>query len=388
MNSAPDGDARASAGEHAVPGYTEAAAWSMRYHEYLERSITRALRAQDLNRELVRKVAAGQLAPWTIETHLSTFAATRAASYSQQIAQVTMAFLAGLIKLGSAYSHELVQAVLPGAPQPAQAAAPDFEPSRSADWFRDLTVFAAAENARATAMLRTVMDKVVAGELAPLYVEQASSRFHQDYLPGSTGQLVELYLDLLNGLEEVHASFSEEYLRSLLGPVQGVSPPPENAVAVDAILGEDVSIRFAVTNTDLDPAVVACTLSGIRRADGVGPAFDPAVRTTPGRLELAPGAEATVELTIHAGADHFQAGEFYEGVFRVANATRTLLELPLRIRALEPQPHAQRPEQQGSPHEPESANSNPRQQPGSRRRPKPRQSAKPLSQPAPAEQVP
>jgi hypothetical protein len=355
MNSSPDGGAKASAEEHAVPGYAEATAWSMRYREYIENSIARALRAQDLNREVARKVAAGQLAPWTIESHLSTFAATRAASYSQQIAQVTLAFLAGLIRLGSAYSHELVQSVLPGAPRPAEAAMPGFEPSRSADWFRDLTVFAVAENARATAMLRTVMDRVAAGELAPMYVEQASSKFHQEHLPGSTSHLVELYLDLLNGLEEVHASFSEEYLRSLIGPVPGAGLPPENAVAVDAILGEDVSIRFAVTNTDLDPAVVACTLSGIRRADGIGPAFDPAVRTTPGRLELAPGAEATVELTIHVDADHFQVGEFYEGVFRVASATRTLLELPLRIRVLGPQPHAQQPEQQGSSEEPAPA---------------------------------
>jgi hypothetical protein len=299
--------------------------------------MARAGRAQDLNREVIRQVAAGQLAPWTLESHLSTFAATRAASYSQQIANITMAFLVGLIQTGSTYSHELMQAVLPGAPSGPEVA-PDFDPAKSADWFQDLTVFAATENARITAMLRTVMEKVAAGELAPADVDQLSSKFHAQHLRGSTSRLVELYLDLLTGLEEVHAAFSEEYLRTLMGTVTGEAAHPNGAVDVDALLGEATSVRFAVTNTDLEPAVVACRLSEIRRADGVGPAFDPVVHTAPDRLELAPGAEATVELTIHADADHFQPGVPYDGVFRIASATRTLLELPLRIRAMVPEP--------------------------------------------------
>ena len=339
MNASSQERASASAGEREAAGDVEAvAAWSARYREYLERSMARAGRAQDLNRELIKRVATGQLAPWTLESQLNTFAATRAASYSERIANITMAFLAGLIQIGSTYSYELVQAVLPGAVSEPEVVAPDFEPAKSADWFRDLTVFAAGENARVTAMLRMVMDKVAAGELAPADVEQVSSMFHTEHVPGSTGRLVELYLDLLTRLEEVHTSFSEEYLRTVMGPAPSEAAHPDRAAEVDAPLGEATSIRFAVTNTDLEPAVVACTLSGIRRADGVGPAFDPVVNVTPGRLELAPGAEATVELTIHADADHFQLGALYEGVFQVASATRTLLELPLRIRVMAPEP--------------------------------------------------
>jgi hypothetical protein len=333
MNASSQERASASAGD-----VEAVAAWSARYREYLERSIARAGRAQDLNRELIKRVATGQLAPWTIENHLNTFAATRAASYSERIANITMAFLAGLIQIGSTYSYELVQAVLPGAVLEPEVVAPDFEPAKSADWFRDLTMFAAGENARATAMLRMVMDQVAAGELAPADVEQVSSKFHTEHVPNSTGRLVELYLDLLTRLEEVHTSFSEEYLRTVMGTAPSEAAHPDSAAEVDALLGEATSIRFAVTNTDLEPTVVACTLSGIRRADGVGPAFDPVVNVTPRRLELAPGAEATVELTIHADADHFQLGALYEGVFQVASATRTLLELPLRIRVMAPEP--------------------------------------------------
>lgn len=339
MGASSQGSASASAGDHQAADDAEAfAAWSRRYREYLERSIARAVRAQNLNREVTSRVAAGQLAPWTLESQLSTFAATRGAAYSERIANITMTFLSGLIQTGATYSYELVEAVLPGAAPAPKVVVPDFEPAKSLDWFRDLTVFAAAENARVAAMLRMMMEKVAAGELAPAEVEQISSRFHAGHLPNSTSRLVELYLDLLTGLEEVHASFSEEFLRTVLGPAPGDGERPDSAVEVDVTLGEDSSVRFAVTNTDADPAVVACTLSGIRRADGIGPAFDLAVSTTPERLELAPGAEATVQLTIHADADHFQPGVPYDGVFRVASPTRTLLELPLRIRARASEP--------------------------------------------------
>ncbi len=294
-------------------------------------------------------MAVGQLAPWTLESHLSTFAATRAAAYSEQIANITMAFLSGLIQIGATYSYELVEAVLPGAAPPPKVVVPDFELAKSADWFRDLTIFAAGENARITAMLRMVMEKVAAGELASADAEQVSSKFHAGHLPNTTSRLVELYLDLLTGLEEVHASFSEEFLQAVLGTIPGDGAHPDSAVELDVALGEATSVRFAVTNTDPEPAVVACTLSGIRRADGIGPAFDPAVSTTPERLHLAPGAEATVQLTIHADADHFQPGVPYDGVFRVASPTRTLLELPLRIRARAPEPV---PEPRPAPTEP------------------------------------
>jgi hypothetical protein len=327
-----------SAGEYEAARDAEAvAAWYARYREYIERSMARAGRTRDLNREVIRRVAAGELAPWTLESHLNTFAALRAVSYSQQVANVTTAFLVGLIQAGSTYSYELVQAVLPGAVPPPEIVAPELDPAKSADWFRDLTLFAAEENARVTAMLRVVMEKVAAGEVAPAHVDQVSSKFHAEHLLNSTSRLLELYLDLLTGLEEAQGAFSEEYLRSVIGVVPGEAAH-RSAVEVDAVLGEATSVRFAVTNTDVTPAVVACTLSGLRRADGVGPAFDPVVDTTPGRLELPPGAEVTVELTIHADADHFQPGTPYDGVFRVASATRTLLELPLRIRAVAREP--------------------------------------------------
>jgi len=339
MNAPPGSASTTSGGAHEAARDAEAvAAWYARYSEYIQRSIARAGRAQDLNREVIRRVAAGQLAPSTLESHLSTFAAVHAFSYSEQVANITMAFLVGLIRAGSAYAYELVRVVLPGAVPPPQIDVPEFEPGKSADWFRDLTLFAAAENVRVTAMLRMVMEKVQAGELTPAEVQQVSSEFHAEHLLNSTSRLVELYLDLLTGLEEAHAAFSERYLQSLMGTDHSGAAHPAGAAEIVAVLGQPTSIRFAVTNTDPGPAVVECTLSEMRRADGVGPAFDPVADTTPRRLELLPEAEATVELRIHADASHFQPGALYDGVFRVASATRTLLELPLRIRAVAPEP--------------------------------------------------
>ena len=96
-------------------------AWYARYSEYIQRSMARAGRAQELNREMIRRVAAGQLAPSTLDNHLATFAAVHSLAYSEQVASITVTFLAGLIRSGSAYAHELVRVVVPGAAPPPGA---------------------------------------------------------------------------------------------------------------------------------------------------------------------------------------------------------------------------------------------------------------------------
>lgn len=316
------------------------AAWAARYREYLERATARAVRAQDLNREVTRRVAGGELAPSTLESQLNAFLAANSVSYSHRLSGMTMRFLTGLIQTGTTYSYELVEAVVPGAVERPDAVAPEFDPAEWADWFTRLTEFAAGENSRVTAMLRTVMDQVASGDLAPTEVEEVSSVFHTERVPESTSRLVGLYLDLLSGLDEVHARFGEDYLRIVLGDLPGEAvAPSDDTVEFEAPLGETTSIRLGVSNDDLGPAAVRCTLTEVRRADGVGPAFEPVFTTTPERFELAPGAEATVELTLAADAHRFEPGALYVGVFRVASHTRTLLELPLRIRVTPtPQP--------------------------------------------------
>jgi len=316
-------------------GSAKAEEWSARYRNYLERSAARAARAQDLNREVIRRVAAQELAPWTLESRLSSFLAQNAISYSQQVARMTMAFLTGLVQTGSLYSYELMERVVPGAALPAEPAAPEFEPGNSGDWFRDLTNFAAKQNARVVAMLRVVMEKVASGELAPGEVEEASTKFHAERVPESTSRLVELYLDLLTGLEDTYATFSEDYLRAVLGALPRDDEGPD-ALEMLAPLGKATSVSVAVGNTDLAPASVRCELTDVRRSDGIGPAFEPIVSVSPDSLHLAPGEEATVQLTLHPDPDHFQAETMYQGVLRVASATRTLLEMPVRIRSAAP----------------------------------------------------
>lgn len=310
--------------------------WTERYRRYVEQSMLRAGRAQALNREVLKRLTTGELAAWTLDTQLTLFVATHAAAYSQRVAELTADFLAGMVRVGSIYSHELIQRILPDAiHEPDPASVPRFDPADSSDWLTDLIRFAGDENTRALSHLRLVMDRVASGDLTPSEIEDVSAQFQSERVWGSTTRMVELFFDLLAGLEELHSSFNDEYLHQVLG-MDPPGPGPRSARRADAIrlevaLGEPATLRLAVANTEAEAIKVRCQLAGVRRADGVGPAFDPAVTTEPGYLELEPGAEAAVALTVHTDADHFQAGTRYESVFRVANDSRRLLELPLDL---------------------------------------------------------
>ena len=73
----------------------------------------RAARAQDLDREVLRRLTTGELAAWTLDTQLTFFVATHAAAYSQRVAKLTADFLTGTIQMGSIYSRELIERILP-----------------------------------------------------------------------------------------------------------------------------------------------------------------------------------------------------------------------------------------------------------------------------------
>ncbi len=315
-----------------VPGSEPTADWAVRYSEYVQKSTLRAARAAELNTTLLTRVAHGELTPANLEAGYASFLADNAAAYADDVAETTMRFLAGLIRSGTSYSHELVERIAPGEFAERPGAAPSFE---RGDWsaaFQRLTDYAAAENSAAAALLRALMEKVAAGSITPGDMHSLAEDFHGEHVPQTVEQLVTLFFELMTRLDETHADFGNRYLESVLARA---AQTEEADATLDLVApsGQPGSVRFAVSNDEASPTTLRVVMTDVRRADGVGPAFVPDVSIRPERLTLAPGAEEAVSLTVRLDAVTFEPGLEYVATVHVLSPGETVLALPLRIRA-------------------------------------------------------
>jgi hypothetical protein len=81
---------------------------------------------------------------------------------------------------------------------------------------------------------------------------------------------------------------------------------------------------------------VRCHVSDVRRADGVDPAFAPDVTFSPEPLELGPGEEARLLLTLRLDEASFVPDAPYVATLHITGHGEPRLEVPLRITATEP----------------------------------------------------
>ncbi len=308
--------------------------WTTRYHEYLARTAGRSKHNHDLYRQVTARVAAGELAPTTLDGRLNSFLQLHGTEYANKLAEMSMRFLTGVVQAGTTYSYELVDRIIPGAVTAPEGGPPTFDPADWADWFARLNDYATRESAAVTEAVRDVLDRVARGELVPQRVQEAAASHRREQLPGSVARMVALYFDLLSGLDDLNSGFGEEYLGSVLAGDQ----PEQFSLKLRGRLGETAVVRLAVANTEAGATSVRCVVTDVRRADGIGPAFEPDLTITPERFELAAGEETGVVLSLRLGDGAYEPGPLYVGTLHVLTPGETLLEVPLRIRATAPLP--------------------------------------------------
>lgn len=114
------------------------------------------------------------------------------------------------------------------------------------------------------------------------------------------------------------------------------------ALDVSGPVGGHATGTFTVANTRDETAHVSFETGSLRATQHDGKAFRPKVAFDPAGLDLAPGAEARVELAVHLDKGQFEAGRTYRGEVRVLGGTDIVLELTVRVRdaATSSPPHA------------------------------------------------
>jgi hypothetical protein len=303
--------------------------WSTSYSHYLTRSAALSARSLKLYLEALERISQGKLTPAVFQDHFPRFAQAHAAEYSARLAESGARFFSELMRLGAGLGQPRDAAGM----SEGEAIPPRFDATNPVPWFEQLAEYAGQINARALKIYREQLDRVAAGEMTPGEVQQNTSDYLARQMPGYLEQLTRLYFDLLNGLNDVRARYEETYFRGVLGETRTEESEAPAALTLSGPSGETVSASLAITNTAVERTQIGWTVTDVRRADGVGKAFLPAVTVFPENLELAPEEEGTLTLTLLLDRSQYHPGALYTGTLYITGSAGFRVEVQLRILA-------------------------------------------------------
>lgn len=308
------------------------AEWSIWYTQYLTRATGQSAKTLELYQQVLECVSRGQLAPTVIQDLLPGFAQARGTEYTTKLAELSSRFFRGLVEIGTVYSREQAELIMPEVPLP-QIPPPQLDTTDPVKWFEQLTEYVGHLNARAVKAYQSHLERVAAGEATTAQLQQATSDYHARRLPEHLRQVGQLYFELLNGLNDVRIAYEKDFLAGVLASAKHAGQEIPFVLNLTAPLGETASASLSLSNTRQQRSLIRCTVTAIRRADGVGPAFAPKVTITPEALELAPGQDGSLRLSLQLDADDFTADALYIGAVHLTGHGEPRLEVPLQITA-------------------------------------------------------
>jgi hypothetical protein len=218
-------------------------------------------------------------------------------------------------------SHRVIQRVSQGEVSPAilQESIGEFVRSRGGDYASSITGLHERFLSRLVDLSLERAQKPSASELAPA----------QEFVD----QVTRLSFALLNDLTDVRTKYQEDCLREALSIG---TPAGGHAITLVAEIGTTASASLSVAGTAPSRTTVRCIATDVRRADGVGPAFVPAIVITPNVLEVDPGAEAVVAISLPLDDSLYQPDALYVGDLQIVLGSESRIDVPLRITATRP----------------------------------------------------
>ena len=318
--------------EQATGAGSGGADWPTLYAQYLMRSASQSAKSTDLYQKIMECVSRGQLAPTVFRDRLPAFVQTQGTDYATKLAEINTQFFSGMVQLNTTYSHELMDVILPGASIPP-ITPPAFDAADPIKWFQQLTDYAGQLNAAAVTAYQSLLERVAAGQAAPNRVQEASTDYRNQRLPEYLRRLSTLYFNLLNQLNDLRSGYEENFLASVLATATPQDQEMPAVVNLVAPVGGMTSASLSLTNARGEPVIIRGSVTAIRRADGVGPAFAPKMTIAPEALELRPGEEATMVLSLQLDEDDYAPEVLYTGAVYITRPGEPRVEVPLRVMA-------------------------------------------------------
>jgi hypothetical protein len=309
-----------------------AAEWFRAYTQYLKQSSDQSAGTVELYQRLSDQMARGEIAPNAAQDMLMGFMHVRGTAYNDELNSLLMRFFTALVTVATDYARELGDAVLPGIRVPAPPEPPR-DASDPAAWFAELGDYAQRLSRSIASGYRALLERAAAGEVSPEGVERTVAGHLQSRLPEYLVKLSQLYFEILTGLGELRLRAEREFLSGVLERSDPQAVEPLFELRLEAPIGDEASASVSITNTRAGTAQIRCRLGEVRRADAVGPAFQPELRFSSDGLELPAGAETDLEVRLRLDPEHFEPGVVYVGSLEISGHGDELLEVPLRISA-------------------------------------------------------
>jgi hypothetical protein len=308
--------------------------WLTAYTDYLRRTAEQSADTLDLYQQITDLIVRGELAPTATQDMLGSFVQARGSAYSDRLAQLNMRFFSEMVRIGTAYAHELGHALLPDAPVPPVP--PPFDASDPAGWFQQLGEYSQQLSTSVAGTYQMLVDRAAAGDLPAGQIQEATNAYLQRRLPEYLSELGRLYFELLHGLTELRVESEQEFLTGVLQRGNGAGGAQAFELTLAAPLGGTATASLSITNGRDERARIRCDATEVRRADGVGPAFVPDVSVEPDGLELAPEEEGRLVVKLRLDEGRYEPGVLYVGSLQIAGHGEPRLEVPLQITAAGP----------------------------------------------------
>jgi hypothetical protein len=143
--------------------------------------------------------------------------------------------------------------------------------------------------------------------------------------------ITRLYFDLLTRFADLQTTQIDGCLQALLHAADASAG--SGGLALSASLGDTAASSLIVENSGSEPLLVSCQATTVRRADGVGPAFVPAIALAPLEHTVGPGEEVSVHASLTLDPGFYEPDVLYVGALRLMRQQSLHLEVPLHITA-------------------------------------------------------
>lgn len=172
--------------------------------------------------------------------------------------------------------------------------------------------------------------RLAGGEITPAEFRRTTGTQFNRAFAEELNEAARLWFALLGDLDDARARVTDDYL---LGMLRKINPMGFDTDVIELVAapGAIASRALSLENTRDTPAMVRCSVSDVRRADGVARAFIPDLAITPAEFHL--DRQATVRLSLRLDESVYDRDVPYIGAFHVMRGDEPPFDLPLRITA-------------------------------------------------------